>query len=133
MAVFQNTAMMYDTLGTLFKNLLSDPGFGPKFKQENINIHFIINDPEGEIWVTPNEVICGPANLTSQVQMSLSGDTCHLFWQKKINLPIALAKGKVKAKGSMPKIMKLLPMLKPAYEMYPALAKSKGLPLDEPV
>jgi len=130
MAVFQTTDQMYDVLGSLFKNLLSDPGFGPKFKQENINIHFIINDPEGEIWVTPKEVICGQADLPAQVEMSLSGDTCHLFWQKKINLPIALAKGKIKAKGSMPKIMKLLPMLKPAYGMYPELAQSKGIPLD---
>jgi hypothetical protein len=130
MPVFQTTEIMYDTLGTLFKSLMEDPGFGPKFKQEKINIHFIINDPSGEIWITPEEVICGSAALTSQVEMSLAGDTCHLFWQKKINLPIALAKGKIKAKGSMPKIMKLLPMLKPAYALYPDLAKSKGLPLD---
>lgn len=130
MAVFQSTEQMYDVLGTLFKALEADPGFGPKFKQENINVHFIINDPEGDIWITPKEVICGPADLTAQVQMTLSGDTCHLFWQKKINLPIALAKGKIKAKGSMPKIMKLLPMLKPAYEMYPNLARGKGIPLE---
>jgi len=130
MAVFQSTEIMYDVLGSLFKTLLDDPAFGPKFKKENISILFNISNPEGQLWVTPEGVICGRAELQPTIQMALDGDTCHLFWQKKINLPIALAKGKIKAKGSMPKVMKLLPMLGPAYVLYPELARSKGIPLD---
>jgi hypothetical protein len=44
-------------------------------------------------------------------------------------MPVALAKGLIKAKGPMPKVIKLLPLLKPAYREYPALAKTHGLPV----
>ena len=37
------------------------------------------------------------------------------------------AKGKIKAKGPMPKVLKLLPLLKPAYAAYPGIAKEHGL------
>jgi hypothetical protein len=59
--------------------------------------------------------------------MDLSGDSCHLFWLKELSLPIALAKRKIKARGPMPKVLKLLPMLKPAYEAYPEIAKAHGI------
>ncbi len=129
MAVFSSTEAMYDTLGSLFRTLLADPTFGPAFKKENIIVRFTIDAPEGQIWITPQEVICGNASHTPNIEMWLSGDTCHHFWLKKVNLPIALARGLIRAKGPMPKIMKLLPMLKPAYEIYPAIAQKKGLPL----
>jgi hypothetical protein len=59
--------------------------------------------------------------------MTLSGDTCHQFWLQQISMPIALAKGLIKAKGPMPKVLKLLPLLKPAYAAYPDWAQSHGL------
>ena len=59
--------------------------------------------------------------------MTLDGDTCHKFWLKQIKMPVALAKGLIKAKGPMPKVLKLLPLLKPAYEAYPAIAQKNGL------
>ncbi|MCX5852704.1 MAG: hypothetical protein NT072_11755 [Deltaproteobacteria bacterium] len=130
MAVFSSTEKMYEVLGTLFEALMHDPIVGPKFAESNIIIKFIINDPDGFIWLTSEpKVICGEADLKPTIEMSLSGDSCHKFWLKEISLPVALAKGLVKAKGPMPKVLKLLPLLKPAYEAYPAIAKKHNLPI----
>lgn len=130
MAVFSSTEKMYEVLGTLFEALMHDPVVGPKFAESNIIIKFIINDPDGFIWLTSEpKVICGEADLKPTIEMSLSGDSCHKFWLKEISLPVALAKGLVKAKGPMPKVLKLLPLLKPAYEAYPAIAKKHNLPI----
>jgi len=63
------------------------------------------------------------------VEMDLSGDACHQFWLKELKLPVALATGKIKARGPMPTILKLLPLLKPAYEMYPDIARKNNLPV----
>ncbi|MEW6440556.1 MAG: SCP2 sterol-binding domain-containing protein [bacterium] len=129
MAVFKNTEMMYDTLGGLFKRLLADPESGPGFKAANVSIKFVINDPDGIINVLPDQVLCGEsADVKPDVTMTLSGDTCHAFWLKKINLPIALAKRTIKAKGPVNKVLKMLPILRPAYEMYPKICAEKGLP-----
>jgi hypothetical protein len=128
MTVFENTEKMYTILGELFETLLADPSAGPKFVASKISIKFNINDPSGNIWLTDEgKVICGEADFKPTIEMTLDGDTCHLFWLQKISLPIALAKGKIKAKGPMPKVLKLLPMLKPAYAAYPAIATSHNL------
>ncbi|MCG8333118.1 MAG: SCP2 sterol-binding domain-containing protein [Proteobacteria bacterium] len=128
MTVFENTEKMYTVLGNLFETLLADPETGPKFVESKITIKFTIDNPSGTIWLTGDgKVICGAADIKPTIEMSLSGDTCHLFWLQQISLPIALAKGKIKAKGPMPKVLKLLPMLKPAYSAYPDIAKANGL------
>ena len=132
MAVFSSTEKMYEVLGSLFEMLLKDQVAGPKFLESNIIIRFDITDPAGQLWITNidgGKVICGSADLKPTIDMHLSGDTCHKFWLQQIAMPVALAKGLIKAKGPMPKVIKLLPLLKPAYREYPALAKKHGLPV----
>lgn len=127
MAVFANAEKMYEVLGTLFNNLMNDMAIGPKFKAADIILKFNIDSPSGFIWLTPGGVICGDAQLKPSIEMSLSGDTCHKFWLKEISMTAALAKGQIKTRGSLPKVMKLLPLLKPAYAMYPEISKRHGL------
>ena len=130
MAVFANTEKMYEVLGSLFEALLKDPTAGPKFIESEIIIKFDINDPAGQIWLSNEDggtVTCGSASLKPTIEMTLSGDTCHKFWLQEIAMPVALAKGLIKAKGPLPKVLKLLPLLKPAYEAYPGIAKENGL------
>ncbi len=135
MPVFESTQKMQEVLGGLFEKLLNDPEFGPKFSKADIIIKFNISEPASELWVTPDggsngQVIWGKQDIKPSVEMTLSGDTCHKFWLQQISMPIALAKGLIKAKGPMPKVLKLLPLLKPAYAAYPDWARSQGLPID---
>ena len=129
MPVFESTEKMYQVLGQLFRTLLADPEMGPKFRDSGIVIRFRITQPNGEIWLTPDgQVHCGaPEGIKPTVTMSLGGDTCHRFWLKQVSMPVALAKGLIKAKGPLPKVLKLLPLLKPAYQAYPEIAASFGL------
>ena len=128
MAIFANTDKMYEVLGELFNTLMKDETVYQKYLDSNITIKFDIFDPTGYIWLTSDgRVICGEADLKPTILMTLSGDSCHKFWLKELTLPIALAKGHIKAKGPMPKVLKLLPLLKPAYEAYPEIAKKHNI------
>ncbi|MEE8568971.1 MAG: hypothetical protein V3S81_10185 [Anaerolineales bacterium] len=130
MPIFESTEKMYEVLGTLFQVLADDPTVGPKYRASNIVIKFTISDPDGFIWLDKDAgVICGPADLKPTIEMTLSGDTCHQFWLQSISMPVAMAKGRIKAKGPLPKVLKLLPMLKPAYAAYPEIARKHGLPV----
>ncbi len=130
MPVFESTEKMYEVLGTLFNALADDPVAGPKYRDASIVIKFTITEPDGAIWLDREaNVICGPADLKPTIEMKLSGDTCHDFWLQKTSMPVALAKGKIKAKGPLPKVLKLLPLLKPAYAAYPDIARQHGLPV----
>ncbi len=135
MAVFESKEKMKEVLGGLFNILLDDPDAGPKFAGSNITIKFEISAPNAELFITPGdgtrgEVLWAGNDIKPDVTMTLSGDTCHQFWLKQIGMPIALAKGLIKAKGPMPKVLKLLPILKPAFAAYPEWAKSQGIPID---
>ncbi|SHL19860.1 SCP-2 sterol transfer family protein [Desulfatibacillum alkenivorans DSM 16219] len=131
MPIFESTEKMYEVLGGLFTGLMNDEEVLEKALKANITILFNISEPSGQIWLDPKSqgVICGKADLKPDVTMDLSGDTCHNFWLKNISLPVAIAKRKVKTKGPLPKVLKLLPLLKPAHEAYPEIAKANNLPL----
>ncbi len=134
MPVFENREKMQLVLGELFTSMLDDPEVGPKFVKSNIIIRFNISKPDHSLWLTPGdgekgEVLWGKTDLKPTIEMSLSGDSCHKFWLKQITMPIALAKGHIKAKGPMPKVLKLLPLLKPVYANYPEIASNNGLPV----
>jgi len=136
MTIFQSTEQIQTVISELFEGLLTDPILGPKFAEKNIIIKYIYTDPDGIVWLTPGDdkkgkVIVGESDLKADVEMTLSGDTCHKFWLKQVSMTVALAKRLIKTKGPLPKVLKLLPLLKPAFEAYPELAQSHGLSIDK--
>ncbi len=128
MAVYKDTAQMYEVLGELWTALLDDPENGPKIKQYQLKVKYNLRNPEGILWITPDGVKTGDQDLKADVEMSLDADTAHKFWLKQVSLPVALAKRLITSKGSMDKVMKLLPLLGPNYENYPKLCDKHGLP-----
>jgi len=128
MTTFKSQENMYEVLGGLFEDLLKDESVVNALQKAEVTTCFQLTDPEGKIWITADgRVLYGHQDTKATVTMILSGDTCHKFWLRKISMPLALAKGLIKAKGPMNKVLKLLPLMKPAFENYPAQAQKFGL------
>ena len=135
MGVFKDADRVYELLGGLFNDLTSDKDIAEKFAASGLVIRFVYEDPDSEIWLDaskkdPNNlgVITGPAEgLTADVEMSMKADVAHQFWLGNVNLMVALTRKQIVAKGPIPKIMKLLPVIKPAYAVYQNMLKEKGL------
>lgn len=128
MAVYKDTEQMYEILGGLWRQLIEHPENGRKFKDSGLTIKYNLSDPAGTLWITTESVLTGSQALKADVEMTLAGDTAHKFWLKELSLPAALAKKLIVSKGSLTKVMKLLPLLKPLHEMYPAACDKYGLP-----
>jgi putative sterol carrier protein len=128
MATFKDTNHMYEVLGDLWNYVIKETEFGAKLKEYEVTYKFIIKDPDGYLFVSHDEVITGAdANRDGVITMEMSGDTVHKFWLKKVNLPVALATRKMKSKGPIPKVLKMLPYLKPVYELYPKYCEQYGI------
>jgi putative sterol carrier protein len=127
MAVFKDTEYLYEVLGGFWKALYEKSEFKSSIQEAGVQIKFEITDPSATIWVGPDGVEFGEQNLKADVTMQLAGDVCHAFWKKELSLPVALAMRKIKSKGNIAKVMKLLPVLKPAYVLYPEYMKTRGL------
>jgi hypothetical protein len=131
MPVFKDAEQLYDVLGGLITRLKDDPVIGPAVLKSGLIIRFKYSEPESEITIdaskAPAEILFGPCDRTPVVDMSMKADTAHQFWLGKVNLVAALTRGTMVAKGPVPAIMKLLPVISPAYKLYPVILKEKGL------
>ncbi len=127
MPIFKNTEHLYETLGSFWKFLYDRDDFSGSLKSAGIVIKFEISDPTAVIWVGPDGIEFGEQSMKPDVMMRLSGDTCHAYWKKELSLPVALATRKIVSKGNIAKVMKLLPLVKPAYDFYPEFMAKYGL------
>ena len=68
----------------------------------------------------------GDTDMEPEVIMSMEADTAHRFWLGKVNVTVALARGQMKAKGPVAKILKLVPLTKPVFPRYRAILEESG-------
>ncbi len=52
------------------------------------------------------------------VEMMMDSDVAIRYFQGKVNVPIAIARGQIKTKGKIAKALKLIPITKPVYKMF---------------
>jgi hypothetical protein len=53
----------------------------------------------------------------------MKADVAHRFWLGKVNIAAALAKGEMRAKGPIPKILKMVPLAKQVFPRYTELCE----------
>jgi hypothetical protein len=128
---FKDDQDVYRFIGGLFRELIADPELGPRFQAANTTVQYQMRDPESMITVDIRRdhemcVDCGPSDLDPEVIMALDADTAHRFWLGKVNVTVALARGQIKAKGPVAKVLKLVPLVKPVFPRYQQMLQDAG-------
>jgi putative sterol carrier protein len=123
MPVFKDDQEVYQYIGKLFVDLADDPELSRKFRRADTIVQYRYSNPDSQITVNlkedgDGEVDFGPTDLDPEIVMSMEADTAHKFWLGKVNVTMALAKGQIKAKGPVAKILKLVPLVKPVFPRY---------------
>ena len=131
MAVFKNDQEVYDFIGKLFADLADDEELGPRFRKADTIVQYKYSNPDSQITVKMKEgqdgqVDFGATELDPEIVMAMEADTAHKFWLGKVNVTMALARGQMKAKGPVAKILKLVPLTKPIFPRYEAMLKDAG-------
>ena len=131
MAYFKDDQEVYKYIGKLFEHLANDDELAPKFRKANTVVQYQYRNPESQITVRMREdedpkVDCGETDLDPEVVMTMEADTAHHFWLGKVNVTVALARGQMKAKGPVAKILKLVPLVKPVFPRYRKLLEDTG-------
>jgi putative sterol carrier protein len=130
-AYFKDAQEVYDTIGKLFAELAEDEELGPKFRKANTILQYEFREPDSKITLRlqedqPGDVDFGETEMEPDVVMSMEADTAHRFWLGKVNVTVALARGEIKAKGPVAKILKLVPLTKPVFPRYKAQLEADG-------
>ena len=128
MGYFKDADEVYEYIGGVFRRAGEDATVGPKLKAANITMQLTYTDPAAQLTVKfqePYEVVDGGKDETADVQMTMPADIAHRYWRGEYNFAVGLAKGQVKAKGPINKILKLVPVTKPLFPMYKEMTDSK--------
>jgi putative sterol carrier protein len=131
MPYFKDEQEVYDYIGKLFQDLIQDEELWAKFRRANTIVQYQFRNPESQITVRMQEgvdsqVDLGPSELEPEVLMTMEADTAHRFWLGKVNVTVALARGQMKAKGPVAKILKLVPLVKPVFPRYKQMLTDAG-------
>ena len=131
MPYFKDADEVYEFIGQLFADLAEDDDLGPQFRKANTIVQYQYTNPDSQITVKmidgeDGQVDTGETDLEPEVVMSMEADTAHKFWLGKVNVTVALARGQMKAKGPVAKILKLVPLTKPIFPRYRALLEQDG-------
>ena len=130
MGLFNDSETFEKMLGGFFKLMAETPVIAEKLLASNLIVRFRYSDPDVVIVVDCSgdrvDVRPGDRETKEIVDMSMSADIAHKFWFGKVNLMAALTRKQMIAKGPIPKILKLLPAIKPSYAMYPKYLEENG-------
>jgi putative sterol carrier protein len=131
LAYFKDADEVYAYIGKLFQDLTEDDELAPKFRKANTIVQYQYREPESTITVKliedeDGQVDLGETSLEPEVVMSMEADTAHRFWLGEVNVTVALARGQMKAKGPVAKILKLVPLTKPVFPRYRQMLEESG-------
>jgi SCP-2 sterol transfer family len=126
---FQNSAEIAKYIGGIFEAAFEDPEIGPKLVDTGLVIAFDFTDPEAVVVIdmankAVREGLAGGTAPTAT--MSMTAETGNAYWQGKVNLPLAMAKKKIKVEGNVASLLKLAPLGKKLYPVYIDRLKADG-------
>jgi hypothetical protein len=124
---FNSSDEFKEVMDRTFSLMSEDPEMGPKLREADVPQRFefddfelVVNiragkpDEDAELhWEWTEDIEWEP-----KVRMTMSSETANKYFQGKENVPIALARRRIKAGGDVKSALKLIPITKPVYEMY---------------
>ena len=133
-AEFKSAGEFREVMDRVFGLMSDDPDMGPKLRDADVpqrwefddldlvvNIRAATDDEGGNLhWEWSDDV-----DWKSKVQMKMSSETANKYFQGKENVPLAIAKRKIKTGGDMKAALALIPITKPVYPQFRALVEDE--------
>ena len=131
MSVFTSTDELHQVMEDLWKGIQCEPEMAEKLVASKLIVQFRYREPEGLITIDCSDGVnlkihVGKTEIKPLIEMSMKADIAHEFWLGKVNVPMALMMGKIVSRGPTPKALALLPVIKPAYQIYPRVLEVRG-------
>lgn len=129
MTSFANSEGLYQVLGTFFR-AQTGSDIAQQIGKTGITVQFKYLNPDALITLVSTgndiEVHEGETAHKADVIFEMKADTAHRFWLGKVNLPRALARQQIIARGPVQKALKLLPIIQPLYARYQTYLQEAG-------
>ncbi len=126
MPAFKNAEDLNRVMFALWDAIRADESMSSQLLQSKLRICFVYREPDSRLTLDCGDgqqlkVFIGETDFKPTVEMSMKSDLAHDFWLGKVNIPLALISGKIISKGPVNAALALLPVIKPAFKIYPAI------------
>jgi hypothetical protein len=127
MAEFQSRAEFREVMDRVFTIMSTDPEMGPKLRDARVPQRFEFPDQDAVVNITHDDSGAGQnlrwewsddVDWEPQVEMTMDSEVANKYFQGKENVPIALARRRIKSSGDMKAALKLIPITKPVFAQY---------------
>lgn len=136
--LFKDSAEFEKVYGAFMVEILKHPLIGPKLKRSGMIVQFQYKNPDVDVTINFKEshptdsslagnYTFGPTPWEPDVTFIQSADFSNRFWQGKENVIAAMAKRQVTARGSIPKALQLIPVIRPSFRIYPQILERLGM------
>jgi len=128
MTTFTDAAEAEKYLSSVFEAGFIDPEISPTLQKSGVILRMVLCDPASVITadLVGQQVYLGADGPEPNMTLTLSGETANRFWQGKVSVPLATARGQIKVAGALPKLIALLPVAKPIQATYVERLKADG-------
>lgn len=127
MATYKSAKEFREVMDRVFALMDEDPEMGPRLRDADVPQRFEFEDLDlvvnvragtsGEgrniVWEWSDDVDWEP-----KVKMRMSSETANRYFQGKENVPIAIARRRIKAGGDVKAALALMPITKPVFAHY---------------
>jgi hypothetical protein len=124
---FKSADEFREVMDKTFDLMSADPDMGPKLRDADtpqrfefsdfdlvVNIRATEGDEAGNLyWEWSDDV-----DWDSKVQMTMSSEVANRYFQGKENVPMAVARRRIKTGGDLKAALALIPITKPIYDQY---------------
>jgi hypothetical protein len=127
MAEFRSGAEFREVMDKVFTIMSTDPEMGPKLRDARVPQRFEFPDQDAVVNITYDDSD-GEQNLRwewsdsvswePQVEMTMDSEVANKYFQGKENVPIALARRRIRSAGDMKAALRLIPITKPVFARY---------------
>ena len=132
-AEFRSPAECREVMDRIFGMMNADPDMGPRLRAADVPQRFEFTDVDlvvnvraardreaGNLhWTWTDDVDWEP-----RVRMVMSSATANRYFQGRENVPLAIARRRIRTGGDVKAALALIPLTKPVYERYRALVAS---------
>lgn len=115
-------------IGSVFQAGFDDPEIGPKMKASGIVVKFAFTDPDADLVVdmVKQEIGSGEGMAAPLATMRMTAELGSAYWQGKVNLPLSMARGKIKVDGNVASLLKIAPLGKKLFPKYVETLQAAG-------
>ncbi len=133
MAAFRSAQEFREVMDQVFTLMSEDEEMGPKLRDADVPQRFEFDDVDLVLNVRaghPDEGVnlawewTDDVDWKPKVKMAMSSETANKYFQGKENVPMAIARRRIKTGGDVKAALALMPVTKPVFGLYRELVES---------